>query len=45
MDSGAWGYLSKNDDTSALIEGIRQVGRGQIALSDEIRVIQRSSIG
>lgn len=26
IDCGAWGYLSKNDDVSALIDGIRQVG-------------------
>lgn len=36
LDSGAWGYLSKNEDTSSLIEGIKRVGAGEIALSREV---------
>ncbi|NNF42506.1 MAG: response regulator transcription factor, partial [Phycisphaerales bacterium] len=30
---GAWGYLSKSDPPEAIVEGIRQVLRGKIALS------------
>ncbi|MFO0859121.1 MAG: response regulator transcription factor [Phycisphaerales bacterium] len=35
LDCGAWGYLSKNDDVSAVIEGIRRAGKGELALSRE----------
>lgn len=43
LDCGAWGYLSKNDDAAKLMEGILKVGRGEIALSDEVRMIHRHS--
>lgn len=41
LDCGAWGYLSKSDDTANLIEGIRRVGKGEIALSREVLAVQR----
>ena len=43
LDCGAWGYLSKNDDAATLMEGIRRVGRGEIALSEEVRTIHRNA--
>lgn len=44
LDSGAWGYLSKNDDAAALIEGIRQVALGRIVLSREVEAVQRNTM-
>ena len=48
LDCGAWGYLSKNDDVSALMDGIRLVGRGEIAMSHDVETVlnnQRTSRG
>ncbi|CAG0983047.1 Transcriptional regulatory protein DegU [Phycisphaerales bacterium] len=39
LDCGAWGYLSKNDDVAALIDGIKQVGGGEIILSKEAQAV------
>jgi two-component system response regulator DesR len=44
LDSGAWGYLSKNDDATAVIDGIRRVAQGRIALSREVEAVQRNSM-
>jgi DNA-binding NarL/FixJ family response regulator len=44
LDAGAWGYLSKNDDVGRLLEGIRQVSRGEIALSRDVEEVQRSAL-
>lgn len=38
FDCGAWGYLSKNDDTAALIDGIRRVGAGAVVLSNDVKL-------
>lgn len=43
LDAGAWGYLSKAEETDVLIEGIRSVHRGEIALGKEISALQRST--
>lgn len=40
MNSGAWGYISKNDDVPRIIEGIRAAARGEIALSREAHEAQ-----
>lgn len=34
--AGAWGYLSKSDDPSAIIEGVRRVSRGEFAFGPEV---------
>lgn len=44
LDSGAWGYLSKNEDTATLIESIRRVGAGEIVLSREAEAVHRRSL-
>lgn len=41
LDCGAWGYISKNDDVEALIDGIRRIGRGEIVLSKEVETVMR----
>ncbi len=41
LDSGAWGYMSKNDDAAALMTSIREVSRGVVVLSDEVRLAQQ----
>ena len=37
IDAGAWGYLSKNDDVSALIAGIHAIARGELVLSPDVK--------
>jgi two-component system response regulator DesR len=44
LDSGAWGYLSKNEDTTTLIDSIRRVGAGEIVLSREAEAVHRRSL-
>lgn len=39
LDCGAWGYLSKNDDVQAVLQGVHSVGRGEIALSMEAETV------
>jgi DNA-binding NarL/FixJ family response regulator len=41
LDCGAWGYLSKNDDVAALMDGIRKVGRGELAMSRDVEAVMR----
>lgn len=36
VSAGAWGYLSKSDDPSAIIEGVRRVRRGEFAFGPEV---------
>ena len=36
VDRGAWGYFLKSDSSDALMEGIRKVGRGEFAFSNEV---------
>jgi DNA-binding NarL/FixJ family response regulator len=43
LDSGAWGYLSKNEDVAQLIAGIKTAGRGEIALSREVEAARRGA--
>lgn len=43
LDCGAWGYLSKNDDVTSLIEGIKRVGRGEMVFSEEVEAVRRYS--
>ena len=33
ITAGAWGYLSKNDDFDAIIDGVRKVARGEFVFS------------
>jgi DNA-binding NarL/FixJ family response regulator len=39
INAGAWGYVSKNDGSEALVEALRLVGAGEFALSPEVRAI------
>ncbi|MBS0190374.1 MAG: response regulator transcription factor [Phycisphaerales bacterium] len=41
LDSGAWGYLSKNDDVPQLLQHIRLAAQGQIVLSAEAAAVRR----
>lgn len=34
--AGAWGYVSKCDGESSMVEGIRRVARGEFAMSPEV---------
>ncbi|MCC6679035.1 MAG: response regulator transcription factor [Phycisphaerales bacterium] len=43
LDSGAWGYLSKNDDVASLIECIRRAADGDVVLSAEAEAVHRRS--
>lgn len=45
LDSGAWGYLSKNDDVGSLIECIRRVAQGDVVLSAEAEAVHRRARG
>jgi DNA-binding NarL/FixJ family response regulator len=36
LEAGAWGYVSKNEDLSEVVAAIRQVARGEIALSTSV---------
>jgi DNA-binding NarL/FixJ family response regulator len=36
IECGAWGYLSKNDDSETLISSIRRVAAGEFVLGQEI---------
>lgn len=35
LEAGAWGYVSKNDGEDALIQAVREVVAGELALSSE----------
>lgn len=37
LESGAWGYVSKNDDEGDLLKVIRAVADGEVAFSPEVR--------
>jgi len=41
LDAGAWGYLSKNDDVSELIAGMRKVHAGDIAFSRDVEIVSQ----
>lgn len=43
LDSGAWGYLSKNEDVGTLIECIRRAADGDVVLSAEAEAVHRRS--
>lgn len=43
LDAGAWGYLSKAEETDVLIDGVHRAARGEIALGKEIDALQRSA--
>ncbi len=36
LDAGAWGYLSKTDDTEVLLRAIERVAGGEVALSPAV---------
>jgi len=40
LDCGAWGYLSKAEETSALIDAIQRAHGGEIVLGREVRSFQ-----
>ena len=42
IDSGAWGYVSKNDGEDALIDAVRRVIAGEFVLSPEAREMYAS---
>ncbi len=44
LDCGAWGYLSKNEDVGRLIDGIRRVGRGEIAFSRDAEAVRAMNL-
>lgn len=37
LDAGVWGYVSKNDCEHELVESLRQVSKGEVAMSTEVR--------
>jgi len=37
LESGAWGYVSKNDGEDALVQALRDVASDELALSHEVR--------
>lgn len=39
LDSGAWGYVSKNDGEAALVDAIRRVNAGELVLSPEVQAV------
>lgn len=43
LDCGAWGYLSKNEDVSTIIECIFRIMQGQVVLSTEAEAVYRRS--
>lgn len=43
LDSGAWGYLSKAEETPVLIDAIHRANKGEIVLGKEIEALQRSA--
>ena len=43
LDSGAWGYLSKNDSVDRLVESVRRVAQGEFVFSEEVRAAQRTA--
>jgi DNA-binding NarL/FixJ family response regulator len=43
LDNGAWGYLSKAEETPVLIDAIHRASRGEIVLGKEIEALQRSA--
>jgi len=40
LDCGAWGYLSKNDDVTKLIDAITRAGRGELVFSYEVDAVR-----
>jgi DNA-binding NarL/FixJ family response regulator len=36
VDSGAWGYFAKGEESDSIVEGIRQVAAGQFAFSPKV---------
>lgn len=36
LDAGAWGYISKNETSSAVLESIKRVEAGEVALSPAV---------
>lgn len=41
IDSGAWGYVSKNDGEEALLSALRSVVAGELAMSPEVQTTWR----
>jgi DNA-binding NarL/FixJ family response regulator len=37
LETGAWGYVSKNDGEDALLDAVRRVVAGELGLSPEVR--------
>lgn len=44
LDAGAWGYVSKNEDISQLIDAIKRVTQDEIALSPEVRRVHEAAL-
>lgn len=42
LDTGAWGYVSKNDGEDELLEALNRVAGGDFALSPEVRRVYDS---
>jgi DNA-binding NarL/FixJ family response regulator len=36
VEAGAWGYVSKNENTDTILAAIQQVARGQFAMGSEV---------
>lgn len=43
LDSGAWGYLSKDEDVAMLIDSLRRVAGGEVVFSREVQSVMRAS--
>lgn len=42
LDSGAWGYLCKDEDPAALLDGLRRVAGGELAFGKEVLAAVRT---
>jgi DNA-binding NarL/FixJ family response regulator len=42
LDCGAWGYLCKDEEPTALLDGLRRVAGGELAFGKEVLAVQRS---
>jgi len=39
LEAGAWGYVSKNDDVSAIMKAIRSVVAGEVSLGPDVQAV------
>jgi len=39
LEAGAWGYVSKNEDVSAILKAIREVAAGEVSLGPDVQAV------